>query len=94
MNATYHADKDHKNREAHGLSLAEADGIDWNTAVTFPDLRRDYGEKRFATYAMYNGRLHCLVWTPRDGGSRPISFRKANKREQRKYEEEKNRTTH
>jgi uncharacterized protein (DUF4415 family) len=47
MNANYHDDKDRKNRETHDLSLSEADGIDWLTAITTSDNRRDYGEVRY-----------------------------------------------
>jgi len=62
--------------------------LDWDTVITYIDARTDYGEKRFVTYGMRFGRLHCLIWTPRDGSIRPISFRKANSRERKTYEKE------
>ena len=36
-----------------------------------------------------DSRLHVLCFTPIDGGIRVISFRKANDREVRKYDEKK-----
>ena len=85
---------DRKNAEniaKHGLSFADIDGLDWSSAITRQDDRVDYGEARFVTYALLEGRLHCLVWTPRDDVIRPISFRKANAKERKRYDKAKNR---
>ena len=37
----------------------------------------------------FEGRLHMLVFTPRGGDVHVISLRKANRREIKRYEEEK-----
>ncbi len=83
----YHDEKDQKNIKAHGVSLAQADDIDWDTAVTRIDNRKNYGETRFITFATYRKQLHCLVWTVRDDNARYISVRKANAREMKIYEQ-------
>lgn len=86
MKLRFDKSKDAENIAKHGISLADADDLDWDTAQTRIDSRKDYGEIRFATLALRFGRLHCLVWTLRDGETRPISFRKANIRERKRYE--------
>ena len=75
------------NLAKHGLRFEQAAEWDWESAITTPDTRFEYGEARFITYAKRAGRLHVLVWTPREEGVRPISFRKPNMRERRFYEE-------
>jgi uncharacterized DUF497 family protein len=39
-------DKDAANRRKHGLSLADAERIDFDTAIYRPDHRYHYGEER------------------------------------------------
>jgi uncharacterized DUF497 family protein len=51
------------------------------------DTRRDYGEDRWLTLGKIEGRLFAVAYTPRDAVIRLISARKANEREQRKYDE-------
>ncbi len=52
------------------------------------DTRKDYGERRFRILALLGQRLHVAVITYRDDAVHVISFRKANKKEVRWYEEE------
>ena len=47
--------------------------------------RRDYGEPRLLVMARLDGRLHAAVVTPRGEDLHVISFRKANKREVKRY---------
>jgi hypothetical protein len=54
-------------------------------AIVIPDDRNDYHELRFVVVGYLDGRLHVLCFTPIEGGARVISFRKANKREARRY---------
>jgi uncharacterized DUF497 family protein len=51
------------------------------------DTRRDYSEKRWLTLGKIEGRLFAVAYTPRGAVIRLISARKANEREQRKYDE-------
>ena len=43
MNVTFDLAKDAANVAKHGVSLTEAAGFEWGTAVVWPDTRRDYG---------------------------------------------------
>ena len=49
------------------------------------DTRHDYGEPRLLVMACLEGRLHAAVVTPRGEDLHVISFRKANKREVKRY---------
>ena len=51
-----------------------------------PDRWRDYGEDRSIAFGTIGGRLHILIFAPRDGRVRIVSLRKANPREERSYE--------
>ena len=53
--------------------------------VTAEDARFDYGEPRFTTVGVLDGRMVILVWTPRGEVRRIISMRKANEREIEKF---------
>jgi len=50
------------------------------------DVRRDYGEERFNMLAKCGGRLFHITFTMRDSVTWIISARKANDREQKRYE--------
>lgn len=68
-----------------GLDFADVGLIDFGTARTIADNRRNYGEPRWVTYGLIEDRLHVVCWTNRGGRMRIISFRKANDREQKIY---------
>ena len=68
------------------MNFAELDDFEWESAAIRPDRRRDYGEDRYIAFGMMGGRLHALIFTPRDGAVRIVSLRKANPREERDYE--------
>ena len=71
---------------ARGISFERAATFEWDTALIAEDTRRDYGERRFQALGVIEGRLHVLVFTPRDGKTHVISLRKANQREVKRYE--------
>jgi uncharacterized protein len=77
--------KDAANRAKHGLSLAEAAAIEWDTVLAWPDLRHVYGEPRSAGIGYIGLRLHLVVFTDRGDVRRIISLRKANAREVARY---------
>jgi uncharacterized protein len=52
------------------------------------DLRKDYGEQRFNLLGVLKGRLFHVTFTLRDDTIWVISARKANKREQKAYDQE------
>ena len=69
------------------MSLADAARLDWDTLVVDLDERYPYNEARYIGFGPIDGRLYCVVFTYRDDAMRIISLRKANKREQRRYEQ-------
>ncbi|NDU79956.1 MAG: BrnT family toxin [Ferrovum sp.] len=85
MVITFDSVKDAKNREKHGVSLADAAGFEWDDAVTWPDQRREYGEHRIAGLGYIGDRLYYVVFVARDEECRIISLRKANQREVKRY---------
>ena len=87
MNATFDSAKDALNVAKHGVSLATAAGLDWDTALVWPDHRRDYGEPRQVALAPMKSRLWVVVFTDRAECRRIISLRKANLREYLQYEQ-------
>ena len=88
MKIGFDPDKDAFNRRKHGLSLSDAERMDFDTAVYRPDERYDYGEDRTRALGLIDGRLHMLVFTMRGDMLRAISLRKVNPREVNRYGEE------
>jgi uncharacterized protein len=79
--------KDEINRAKHVVSLAQANGFDWDTALEREDDRFDYGELRFVAIGLIDARLHVMVFTEGsdDDAVRIISLRPAEKHEMRYY---------
>lgn len=86
MAITYDPNKDRTNQDKHGISLAEAENIEWDTALEKLDDRNDYGEDRYKALGFIGNRLYCVVYVDREEGRRIISLRKANNREYNEYE--------
>ena len=84
MNIIFDAAKDEANRAKHGVSLADAAAIEWETVWLRPDDRRSYGETRMIGIGL---RLYGVVFTDRGDDRRIISLRKANAREAASYAE-------
>ena len=87
MSAEFDPKKDAANIRKHGVSLSEGDGVlNDPLALTVEDGTAE-GEQRFVTIGMNAfGSLMVVIHTPRRGGSRIISVRKADPRERRNYE--------
>ena len=77
--------KDVINRRRHGLSLAAASEMNLLGAVVLEDARYDYGEPRYRAYGYVEGRMHMLAFTMRGDVVRAISFRKANRIEEKRH---------
>jgi len=81
-----------RNIEIHGLDFVDAQEVLEGPCLIVPDDRKDYGEDRCIAFGLLKGRLTALVYTERSESiTRIISFRKANKREERLYVKEINR---
>ncbi|WP_084675767.1 BrnT family toxin [Caballeronia insecticola] len=78
--------KDAINRIQHGVSLDLAREIAWLDVMGWVDDRRDYGEVREVGFVPLYGRMFCVVFTQRGQALRIISLRRANSREENRYE--------
>jgi uncharacterized protein len=87
MAITFDPAKNAQNIAKRGLPFERVADLDWETAMVIEDTRRDYGEPRLRIMARLDGRLHAAVITPRGEDLRVISFRRANRREVRRYGE-------
>ena len=91
MNVTFDPAKDAANLAKHGFSLLDAVGFEWETAVVWPDTRRDYGEPRMVALGYIGLRIMSVVFVDRPPEQpterRIISLRKANPREVKRYAE-------
>lgn len=67
-----------------GLDFADAVKVFAGPTLTLRDDRQDYGEDRFQTYGLLDGRLVMIVWTPRGADRRVMSMRRCHEREAEK----------
>ena len=86
MQITFDPTKRNTTLRERGLDFAEAAEVFDGTVFEFVDDRQDYGETRIITIGKLRGRMVVLVWTDRETGRHIISMRKANDREQKRYE--------
>ena len=56
--------------------------------IAITHTRRDYGERGWRALGPVGDRVHALVFVETESGIRVISFRKANEREVKSYEQE------
>ena len=80
--------KNLRNIAERSLSFELAGEFDFDTAIIWMDARKVYPEVRVSVLGLLAGRVHALVFSETTKGIRVISFRKANKREVKRYEEE------
>ena len=92
MQITFDEAKDALNKSKHGVSLSEAEKLEWDDALIWQDTRRDYGEVRMIALGVMGARLYCAIFVDRETSRRIISLRKANQKEFDKYETETNTT--
>ena len=85
VNITFDPAKNEVNIAKHEVSLALAAEFEWDTAVTWPDTRKDYGEARVACLGYAGLRIYAMVFVDRMNERRIISLRKANRREVERY---------
>jgi uncharacterized protein len=78
--------KNRSNFAKNGLRFEDAELVLPGPCVTFVDDRFDYGEERLLTLGLLAGRLVVIALAPRDDGTRIISMRKGNRREQEIYQ--------
>jgi uncharacterized DUF497 family protein len=71
--------------EQRGLDFADAGRLFAGEVATEPDLRKDYGEARFISAGLLDGRLVVIVWTPRGTARRTISMRYVHAKEEERW---------
>ena len=72
--------------KTRGLDFADINLVSWDIALTIEDVRQNYSEARFITYAPIRNRLCVFAWCYRGENIRVISLRKANEREIARYD--------
>jgi len=85
MDIEYDPAKDILNRRKHGISLALAESFAWDIAQIEEDIRYDYDEQRFKATGLIGGIVHVVIYCDREGITRIISLRKADKKEAKHY---------
>ena len=80
------------NRQTHGIDFDEAQETFSGLVFTAPDNRMDYGEERLISIGLINGVVIVVVHTERDGRTRIISARKANRKERQTYNDQLEKT--
>jgi len=73
------------NLRKHGIDFIGVEALFEGHTATIEDDRFDYGERRFVTYGVLNGRVLAVTHTERKDAIRIISIRKATKREEQSY---------
>ena len=81
--------KRQQNLVKHGLDFVHAVAVlEHPDLLLIADNRRDYGETRLIGFGPLTGRIHVVVHVARTASCiRIVSFRKANHREVRFYEQ-------
>jgi len=87
MKIEYGEAKNRWNIEQRQLPFSDVIQFDWSTAQVEEDTRHDYPERRFVATGYIENRVHIICFALITDGVRIISFRKANKREVKRYEE-------
>lgn len=73
------------NLQKHGIDFAGAEAVFAGDTVTIEDERRNYGEQRFVTFGVLEGRIVAVVHTERANVIRIISIRKATHGETKSF---------
>lgn len=87
MEISYDLGKNKHNIALRQLSFEQVVAFDFSTASIEQDVRKPYPEIRYVAVGFLSNRLHVLCFTPVTRGIRVISFRKANPREVKNYEQ-------
>lgn len=87
MEISYDLAKNENNIAVRQLSFEQVVAFDFSTALIKQDVRKPYPETRYVAVGFLGNCLHVLCFTPIATGIRVISFRKANPREVKNYEQ-------
>ena len=73
------------NLRNHGIDFIGIEKVFEGTTVTILDDRFDYGEERFVSFGLLDGRVVAIAHTETEELIRIISVRKATKNEESSY---------
>lgn len=90
MDIEFDPAKSERNERERGLPFEMVADLEWENALIGDDDRMEYGEERKVALVPLKGRVYVICYTLREDVRRVISFRKANKREVKIYEQEAN----
>lgn len=85
MQVTFDPAKRERTLAERGLDFADAEAVFAGVTLQLQDERRDYGELRWQSYGLLDGRLVMIVWTERGGSRHVMSMRKCNEREKQRF---------
>ncbi len=85
MRVEFDPAKDEVNQEKHGVCLALAAELDWESSLVWLDKRFEYNEMRMIALAPKTGILYYVAFVERSRARRIISLRRANRREVMHY---------
>lgn len=88
MELTYDPAKRAWTLAERGLDFDDAARVFAGPTINLLDDRKAYGEVRWVTYGLLDGRMIAVVWTPRGATRHIISMRKTNDREQQTYRDQ------
>lgn len=77
--------KRHLNIRKHGIDFVGIEKVFEGKTVTIPDDRFDYGEDRYITFGILEGRVVAVTHTETEEVIRVISVRKATRNEENSY---------
>jgi len=86
MEITFDPSKRDATLAERGLDFQDAETVFAGAVFERVDDKFDYGETRYITIGRLRERMVVVVWTPRGADRHVISMRKANDREQARYE--------
>ena len=76
-----------ENLAKHQIDFSSIHAFEWTNSVRYPSPR--FGEMRWMAIGFIADRLHCVIYTDREGRRRIISMRKANARDRTRYERDR-----
>ena len=85
MHFKFDPKKNEENIASHGLSLAMVERLVWDEAMVWVDERFEYDEIRMIALAPEGSRLYYVAFVDRDEVRRPISLRRAERKEIKYY---------
>lgn len=85
MKITFDPAKNDTNISKHGVSLSQAERLNWDEALIWLDRRFEYNEMRMIAIAPQTNELFYVAFVDQDDLRRIISLRKATKKEVKYY---------